>query len=253
MELKPYQQQVINDLSLFLEKIQETKDVRAAFQDFWVTHPTSPLQPFPGTAIEPYKNNIPRVPHVCIKVPTAGGKTFIACNALKPIFDAFDQNRPKAVLWLVPSITILDQTIKNLKDPTHPYRQKINAQFGNRVEVFDKAALLQGSGFNATSVMEQLSIMVFSFDSLRAKNKEDRKVFQENGNLQSFENLLGKENDITLGAVIEYLNPLVIVDESHNAESDLSVEMLKKVNPSFILDLTLLLATTATSSALLMP
>jgi type III restriction enzyme len=29
-----------------------------------------------------------------------------------------------------------------------------------------------------------------------------------------------------------------VVDESHNAESDLSVEMLKEVNPCFILDLT---------------
>ncbi|CAN5231856.1 DEAD/DEAH box helicase family protein [soil metagenome] len=178
------------------------------------------------------------MPHICIKVPTAGGKTFIACNALKTIFDAFEPSKPKAVLWLVPSITILDQTIKNLKDPSHPYRQKINSHFGNRVEVFDKAALLQGSGFNATSVKEQLNIMVFSFDSLRAKNKEDRKVFQENGNLQSFESLLGKDTEITLGAVIKYLNPLVVVDESHNAETDLSIDMLKETNPCFILDLT---------------
>ncbi len=238
MELKPYQQQVINDLSLFLEYIQETKDVKDAFHNFWSLHPKTPLHPFPGTAIEPYKNNVPRVPHICVKVPTAGGKTFIACNAIKTIFDAFDYDRPKAVVWLVPSITILDQTIKNLKDPSHPYRQKINSHFGNKVEVFDKETLLQGSGFNATTVKEQLNIMVFSFDSLRAKNKEDRKVFQENGNLQSFENLLGKNTEITLGAVIKYLNPLVVVDESHNAESDLSVEMLKEVNPCFILDLT---------------
>lgn len=238
MELKPYQQQVINDLSLFLEYIQETKDVKDAFHSFWSLHPRTPLQPFPGTAIEPYKNNVPRVPHICVKVPTAGGKTFIACNAIKTIFDAFDYDRPKAVVWLVPSITILEQTIKNLKDPSHPYRQKINSHFGNKVEVFDKETLLQGSGFNATTVKEQLNIMVFSFDSLRAKNKEDRKVFQENGNLQSFENLLGKKTEITLGAVIKYLNPLVVVDESHNAESDLSVEMLKEVNPCFILDLT---------------
>lgn len=238
MELKPYQQQVINDLALFLDQVQQTKDTREAFYNFWAQHPKTPLFPYPGTAIEPYKNNIPRVPHICLKVPTAGGKTFIACNAIKTIFDAFEYNRPKAVMWLVPSITILDQTIKNLKDPAHPYRQKINALFGNRVEVFDKAALLQGSGFNATTIREQLNIMVFSFDSLRAKNKEDRKVFQENGNLQSFENVLGSQTDITLGAVIKYLNPLVIVDESHNAESDLSVDMLKEINPCFILDLT---------------
>ena len=238
MELKPYQQEVINDLSLFLEHIQATKDINGAFYDFWSKHPKTPLFPFSGTAIEPYKNNVPRVPHICVKVPTAGGKTFIACNAIKTIFDAFAYDKPKTVVWLVPSITILDQTIKNLKDPSHPYRQKINSHFGNKVEIFDKATLLQGSGFNATTIKEQLNILLFSFDSLRAKNKEDRKVFQENGNLQSFESLLGSDAEITLGAVIKHLNPVVVVDESHNAESDLSVDMLKELNPCFILDLT---------------
>ena len=238
MELKKYQQDTITDIERFLENVQETKIVKDAFYNFWTKHPRTPLFPFSGKAIEPYKDNVKRVPHICVKVPTAGGKTFIACNALKSIFDAFDYERPKAVMWLVPSITILDQTIKNLKDNSHPYRQKINAHFGNKVEVFDKSTLLQGSGFNATSVKEQLNIMVFSFDSLRAKNKEDRKVFQENGNLQSFENLISKDDELTLGAVIKYLNPVVVVDESHNAESDLSVDMLKEINPCFILDLT---------------
>jgi type III restriction enzyme len=238
MELKPYQQEVINDLSLFLETIQETKNVADAFTDFWTMHPKTPLQPFPGKAIEPYKNNIPQVPHVCVKVPTAGGKTFIACNAIKTIFDAFHYDRKKAVVWLVPSITILEQTIKNLKNTNHPYREKINSHFGNKVEVYDKQALLQGSSFNATSVQEQLSIFVLSFDSLRAKNKEDRKVYQENGNLQSFGAMLGNDEDISLMRVIQALNPVLIVDESHNAESDLSVEMLTNLNPCFILDLT---------------
>ncbi|MDO9154881.1 MAG: DEAD/DEAH box helicase family protein [Paludibacter sp.] len=238
MELKPYQQQVINDLSSFLEHIQETKDTKEAFYNFWAKHPRTPLYPYSGTAIEPYKNNVARVPHICIKVPTAGGKTFIACNAIKTVFDAFDYDRPKAVVWLVPSITILDQTIKNLKDTSHPYRQKINSHFGNKVEVFDKSALLQGSGFNATSVKEQLNIFVLSFDSIRTANKEGRKVFEQNGSLQSFETLLGKYEEISLMKVMQFLNPLVVVDESHNAETDLSVEMLKGFNPCFILDLT---------------
>ncbi|MDP2336965.1 MAG: DEAD/DEAH box helicase family protein [Bacteroidota bacterium] len=238
MELKPYQQQVINDLSSFLEHVQETKDVKNAFYDFWAKHPRTPLLPFSGTAIEPYKNNVPRVPHICVKVPTAGGKTFIACNAIRTIFDAFEYDKPKAVVWLVPSITILDQTIKNLKDTSHPYRQKINSHFGNKVEVFDKSALLQGSGFNATSVKEQLNIFVLSFDSIRTANKEGRKVFEQNGSLQSFETLLGKDEEISLMKVMQYLNPLVVVDESHNAETNLSVEMLKGFNPCFILDLT---------------
>ena len=238
MELKPYQQQVINDLGLFLENIQETKDIKEAFYDFWSKHPKTPLFPFAGTAIEPYKNNVARVPHICVKVPTAGGKTFIACNAIKSIFDAFAYNKTKAVVWLVPSITILEQTIKNLKDTNHPYRQKINAHFGNKVEVFDKAALLQGSGFNASSVKEQLNIFVLSFDSIRTANKEGRKVFEQNGSLQSFETLLGKDEEISLMKVMQYLNPMVVVDESHNAETELSVDMLKEFNPCFILDLT---------------
>jgi len=238
MELKPYQQQVINDLALFLENIQETKDVKDAFYNFWAKHPRTPLFPYSGTAIEPYKNNVPRVPHICVKVPTAGGKTFIACNTIKTIFDAFAYDKPKAVVWLVPSITILDQTIKNLKDTNHPYRQKINSHFGNKVEVFDKAELLQGSGFNATSVKEQLNIFVLSFDSIRTANKEGRKVFEQNGSLQSFEALLGKDEEISLMKVMQYLNPMIVVDESHNAETDLSVDMIKEFNPCFILDLT---------------
>lgn len=238
MELKTYQKQVIDDLALFLEYIQEEKDIKEAFEEFWIKHPRTPIRPFPGTAIEPYKNNVPKVPNVCVKVPTAGGKTFIACNAIKTIFEAFSAAKEKAVVWLVPSITILDQTINNLKDSSHPYRQKINTHFANRVEVYDKQALLQGTGFNITSVKEQLNIFVLSFDSLRAKNKEDRKVFQENGNLQSFEGLLDDNEDISLMNIIQKLNPVVIVDESHNAESELSVEMLKNLNPSFVLDLT---------------
>ena len=238
MELKPYQQQVINDLALFLENIQETKDVKDAFYNFWAKHPRTPLFPYSGTAIEPYKNNVPRVPHICVKVPTAGGKTFIACNTIKTIFDAFAYDKPKAVVWLVPSITILDQTIKNLKDTNHPYRQKINSHFGNKVEVFDKAELLQGSGFNANSVKEQLNIFVLSFDSIRTANKEGRKVFEQNGSLQSFEALLGKDEEISLMKVMQYLNPMIVVDESHNAETDLSVDMIKEFNPCFILDLT---------------
>ncbi|HAJ98798.1 MAG TPA: restriction endonuclease [Bacteroidales bacterium] len=238
MELKPYQQQVISDLALFLENIQETKDTKIAFYNFWAQHPRTPLLPYSGTSIEPYKNNVPRVPHICVKVPTAGGKTFIACNAIKTIFDAFAYDKPKAVVWLVPSITILDQTIKNLKDTNHPYRQKINSHFGNKVEVFDKAELLQGSGFNATSVKEQLNIFVLSFDSIRTANKEGRKVFEQNGSLQSFEALLGKDEEISLMKVMQYLNPMIVVDESHNAETDLSVDMLKEFNPCLILDLT---------------
>ena len=44
--------------------------------------------------------------------------------------------------------------------------------------------------------------------------------------------------DTALIQVLRQLSPVVVVDESHNAGSDLSVEMLNNLNPSFVLDLT---------------
>ncbi|CAN1533157.1 SSL2 DNA or RNA helicases of superfamily II [Spirosomataceae bacterium] len=244
MELKSYQQKVIADLQSFLEYVQETARIDTAFNQFWEDR-IGPYNPITKEGMQPYKNNIPRAAHVCIKVPTAGGKTFIACNALHTIFSAYGSDLPKAVIWLVPWSNLLDQTVANLRNPEHPYRQKLNSLFNHRVEVYEKKDLLQGSNFNPTVVKDQLSIFVMSFGSLRAKNKEDRKVYQENGQLAAFvpqytdkSHLLDDVDETALINVIRSLHPVLVVDESHNAESDLSVDMLKNLNPSFILDLT---------------
>ena len=237
MILKPYQKQIIDDLALFLEKLKERRNIAEAFNAFWMLHPRTPITPSFGEAVEPYKNNVPNCPHVCIKVPTAGGKTFIAANALSAIFKELDPARPKIVVWLVPSNSILEQTIRNFSNPRHPYREQLNTDFANKVNVFDKRMLLQGAGFNTSSVRENMTLCILSFDSLRARKKEDRKVNDENGNLQSFANDV-IEDEISVMSVLRAFNPVVVVDESHNAESELSVEMLKNLNPSFILDLT---------------
>lgn len=244
MELKSYQRKVIENLEEYLGYVQEHKSLSTAFNQYWedkIGH----YNPLDGTGMEPYKNNIPNAAHVCVKVPTAGGKTFIAVNALHTILSAYDSTKPKAVIWLVPWSNLLQQTVNTLSNPEHPYRQKLNSLFNNRVEVYQKADLLQGSNFNPTIVKDQLSIFVMSFASLRANNKEDRKVFQENGQLEAFvsqyknsEHILSGVDDTALINVLRFLNPVLVVDESHNAESDLSVDMLKNLNPSFILDLT---------------
>ncbi len=244
MELKSYQQKVIENLEEYLAYIQEHKNVSKAFNQYWEDK-IGPYNPLDGTGMQLYKNTVPNAAHVCIKVPTAGGKTFIAVNALHSIFSAYDSSKPKAVIWLVPWSNLLQQTVNALSNPEHPYRQKLNTLFNHRVEIYQKQDLLQGSNFNPTVVKDQLSIIVMNFASLRAKNKEDRKVYQENGQLESFvshyksgEHILEGVDDTALINVIRSLNPVLVVDESHNAESDLSVDMLKNLNPSFILDLT---------------
>ncbi|WP_162058544.1 DEAD/DEAH box helicase [Undibacterium sp. KW1] len=242
MDLKPYQQRVIDDLCAFLAKLESSRRIDRAFHELWSERGV--------TAMERYKNNVAGVPHVCAKVPTAGGKTYIAVNALKPIFEAFRRHNPKRptfVVWLVPSLTILDQTVGALSDKDHPYRKRLNALFRNKVEIYEKKDLLQGAGFSLDTVREQLSIVVMSFDSLRAKNKEDRKIFQDNGYLASFLNdddeasmdfLLPQHDASSLINVIRRMKPVVVVDESHNAETKLSVDMLNDLNPHFIFDLT---------------
>ena len=137
MILKQYQKDIIEDLTRYLEILQKTRNISESFNEFWRLHPRTPLTPFPGEIVEPYKNNVAGVPHVCLKVPTAGGKTFIAANALRPIFSIFPQDHAKTVVWLVPSNSILEQTIRNFSNPEHPYREQLNADFANRVEVYD--------------------------------------------------------------------------------------------------------------------
>lgn len=244
MELKPYQTKVIKDLETWLNYVQQYKLTDVAFKRFWEDQ-VGPYNPITGEGMRPYQNNVPNAAHVCIKVPTAGGKTFIACNALKTIFGAFDNNRPKAVVWLVPWSNLLEQTMRNLSNPDHPYRQKLNSLFNHRIAVYEKKDLLQGSNFSPSVVSEQLSIFVMSFGSIRATRKEDRKIYDQNGQLSSFvptyqdsSVVLANTDESALINVIRNLNPILVVDESHNAETDLSVEMLKALNPCFILDLT---------------
>jgi type III restriction enzyme len=240
MELKTYQKNVIGDLCRFLALLTEKQNISEAYRTIW--EEKSVMVGMNG--MPPYNSVIPDVPHVCLKVPTGGGKTFIAANAIKPIFDSMPHMRAKAVVWLVPSDAILTQTFKALDNRSHPYRQKIDVDFGSRVEVYSKAQLLNGQNFNPTAVTEQLSVFVLSYDSFRTSNKEGRKAYQENGNLAPFAKtmnnpdiLLGDTDETALIQVVRSLNPIIIVDESHHATSDLSVKMLNDFNPAFVLDL----------------
>lgn len=245
MELKSYQQEVINDLSNYLEELNNTQNINQAFTNLWESKGVYFSSLEEDRYLRPYDNSIKGVPRVTVKVPTAGGKTFIACNSIKPIFDKLPAEKTKVVVWFVPSDTILQQTYKNLNDTSHPYRQKIDSHFGSAVRVYDKQTLLYGQNFNPIEVREQLSILVLSIQSFASNKKEGRKVFQENENLVSFTkdksyntNQIENAEDTALIQVIANLNPVVIIDESHNYESNLRLDLLNLINPSFILDLT---------------
>ncbi len=243
MELKNYQKKVMDNLSSYMNYLNQSENLISAWREYWCNQDVnvdSCQFPF-------YKDNISGVPHVCMKVPTGGGKTFMACAAIKRIYDAMPMDKPKVVVWLVPSDPILRQTINTLSNPSHPYRQKLDMDFSGKVEVYTKEQLLNGQNFSPDTVREMLAVCILSYNSLRidSTKKEDRKAYQENGNLMRFADyfqdkniLLADTPENALIQVLRQLSPVTVVDESHNAGSPLSVEMLNNLNPSFILELT---------------
>ncbi|MCR5497219.1 MAG: DEAD/DEAH box helicase family protein [Paludibacteraceae bacterium] len=245
MELKQYQQDTLDDLAAYMRQVSEDQDLRKAYANFWMKKGIDISTIDNNRFIHSYDNStVPGIPRVMFKVPTAGGKTFIASNALKVIFDHLPAERPKVVAWFVPSDSILKQTYRNLSDPEHPYRQRINTHFNNRVVVVDKETALAGTGIQPGQIREQLTIFVLSVQSFAANNKDGRRVFRENSSLADYAKAFGSgeriegADETSLIQAIAHLNPVVIIDESHNFEAKLRVEMFQQINPSFILDLT---------------
>lgn len=244
MELKKYQQEVLSDLSTYIDYVKRHNNLGTAYRAFWERKGVSVDNTGEGY-LHPYENSVPQVPKVTIKVPTAGGKTYIACNALKRIFDGLPSGKSQVVAWFVPSDTILKQTYEKLSNPNHPYRQRIDSLFNGNVRVVDKEAALFGTGISPTEIREQLTIFVLSVQSFASKTKEGRKVYRENENLTEYTALYDSLTKHVEGAddtafiqVLSYLNPVVIIDESHNFEAPLRVEVQKDINPRFILELT---------------
>ena len=243
MELKNYQKKVMENLSAYMEAVNNSAGLTSAWKNYWAAQDIAVGM----GGVPAYNNAIDGVPHFCMKVPTGGGKTFMACASIKRIFDAMPLDKPRVVVWLVPSDPILVQTIKSLSDVNHPYRQRLDADFAGRVGIYTKEMLLNGQNFSPDTVREMLTVCILSYGSLRidSKKKDVRKVYQENGNLFRFAEyfkdddiLLTDTPDTALIKTLRHLSPVTVVDESHNAGSDLSIEMLNNLNPSLVLDLT---------------
>ncbi|MDR2693409.1 MAG: DEAD/DEAH box helicase family protein [Chitinispirillales bacterium] len=242
MEPNGYQKKVLNRLRGYL-RLLEARPPAGAYSELWNGCDVGINQGgVDGKGMPPYRDAIAGVPHVCFKVPTGGGKTFLAACSVRLIKDAVVRSGEGAVVWLVPSDAILEQTLSNLNNAGHPYRQQLQKDFPAGVEVYSKEQLLSGQNFqNIVSVQEHLSVFVLSYDSFRARNKEGRLAYRENEKLKDFpvsDMLPDGADESSLANAINVLNPIVIVDESHHAAGQLSVEMLGNFNPRFILDLT---------------
>ena len=245
MELKKYQQAVLDDLDQYINELDKQPTIKTAFKTYWANKGIS-VDSVESEYLRPYNDEIKGVPNITIKVPTAGGKTYIACRALKHIFQIYSDDKPKVVVWFVPSDPILKQTYKNLSNPNHPYRHAIDVDFGNKVNVVNKESALVGENIRPAQLKENLTIFVLSVQSFASNNKDGRKSRRENENLAEHvssyiysDKMLANADETSLLQVIAQLNPVMVIDESHNFESsELRIDLKKEINPSFIFNLT---------------
>lgn len=239
MQLKTYQQKVLDKIREYILEMRNYPNEKKAGIAFM-------------TCTDKTYNWVPEIgksPFVCIKVPTGGGKTFIASNAVEVIFETyFGEREDKGlVMWLVPSDPIKNQTLNKLRDRTDMIRESLDKHFDGKVRIFD---LVEAKAIKKDDLAKNICIVISTFAAFRREEKDVLKVYQDNGALMShFDNVdtsklefldRGKNGEViySLTNVIKFHNPLVIVDEGHNVQTELSFDMLKAINPGFVLEFT---------------
>lgn len=236
LQLKKYQKRTIDELDNYLEESRNLANGKDGHN----------LAFYKITNITYNKQGLDNIPFVCIKIPTGGGKTVVACHVLYSLFTKYHQSKNERglVVWLVPTDAIRTQTLNALRNREHPYREVLDHYFSNNVKVIDfKEAL----SIKKADIEDNLCILVATFGAFRVTDKEGRKAYADNGGLlEHFQNISQENLDkdesgqvkYSLMNVIKIANPIIIIDEGHNAKTDLSVDMLKNMNPSFILEYT---------------
>lgn len=238
--LKIYQQKTLEVLSNYLHHCAIYKDVKRAYAE-------TTLEEFKREGI--YNDaGFENIPYVCLRLPTGGGKTILASHSIPIACKELLARDFSLVIWLVPSNAILEQTLNCLQDNNHPYRQVLNEYFSGNVEILkveDAHSISKGS------LQSNTTVIISTFASWRVDRTEGRKVYEENGSLTShFENLKleqkenlekFKESNLVIPSLanVVYLNhPIFIIDEAHNARTELTFEVLKRLNPSCIVEFT---------------
>src|SRR5450759_2698906 len=106
--LKDYQTRVLDSLRDFFRQCSQDGRHESAFQTVQFNNGSS--SPAPYIAVNAVGLS-PGMPYVCLRVPTGGGKTLLACYAVGIAAKVFLQSDRAVCLWLVPSNTIREQTL----------------------------------------------------------------------------------------------------------------------------------------------
>ena len=167
MELKSYQQEALEALDRYLEALETSrKKGRDNPKKAWkLLRGAGTLPSIPN---EKGKNSIPKhirrksrsgnqIPHVCMKIPTGGGKTLLGVETLRHL-----KIKTGLVLWIVPTNAIYRQTWDTFRDKDHPYRQVLTHASGGHIKLLQKQD-------NFTLQDVQQNLMCDGFESTRSK------------------------------------------------------------------------------------
>lgn len=260
MELKAYQAQALEQLQKYLVHLASRKQKADADPEAGIDFAMQAWEKtFSAEALYTrHKSGVGQpLPNVCLKVPTGGGKTLLAVKAIDAINTTYRKKRTGLVLWIVPSTQIYDQTLRALRDRSHPYRQHLDIASAGRTTVIERF-----DNLSPLDVEENLVVMMLMLPAAARQSKETLRMFRDNGgytaffppdddhqghakllgkipNLEVFneDGFWGKQIKTSLGNALRLLAPIVILDEEQRAYSKLAQDTIKGFNPSFVVAL----------------
>ncbi|MCQ8128162.1 DEAD/DEAH box helicase [Methylomonas rivi] len=260
--LKDYQTRALSALSTFLSDAR-SGSVAEAFQQSYLD------QGLPPIAYRHY--DFGELPYVCLRLPTGGGKTVLASYAVSVVQKAYLEQDYPVVLWLVPTNTIREQTLEALKTVGHPYRQALENEFGlDRLRVFDVGEVTQ---IRRQDIGRKTLVIVGTLAALRVEDTSGRKVYAYHEDFEAHfvgatdpENKLDRisEKDVqenglriedigkikaSFANLLALHQPLVIMDEAHNARTKLTFDTLKRLHPACIVEFSATPDVSATSAS----
>ena len=236
---KDYQCRVLESVRRYFETCSATGNANTAFYqltgELWGKH--QPFNPLPGFA--------PDMPYFCLRVPTGGGKTFLAASSVALVNTHLLRSEHSVVLWLVPSDAIREQTLKALRQLDHPYHHALKQAGSVTVMDLDEAKSITRATLDTSTV-----VIVATAQAFAREETKDLKVYASSGALmQHFDNLapgqreaLLRNDDGTipcsLANVLRLRRPFLVIDEAHNARTDIRFNTLERFNPSGVMELT---------------
>lgn len=183
MELKEYQQTTLAAVKRYLELLADWRAKAESAPDLELDFPAKAWEK--AEVLRPYRsrnNGIPEpLPNFCLKIPTGGGKTLLAVKTVDLVNTHYRKRRTGLVLWIVPTTQIYRQTIQNLRNRDHPYRQHLDLASAGRTVVLEKM-----DRFSPQEVAENLVVLMLMLPSANRLTKETLRVFKDSGGFQDF-------------------------------------------------------------------